>query len=361
MFEQHVARLKSIDVGQRREAIVALGKSGDPRALPHLNRIATADPDPSLRELAAKAGRYLQRQGVIAAPSAEQPLRQVKPVSEKDRQRAKAFLDRAYDHRFKQQTNDAIAELARALRLDPALADEPGVKHFAADLTGTSDESVMQALFKKDREWEVRQHRMRPRGKEPLIFLSEMILLFVVVTALFAAFSGGLVKALGTLAEESVKPTSVFHVMQSSFTGIQPANLPTAAMTALLVIITLMFANAITYAVGLSLGGAADLFRFLNILLFMQIVTYILVVGAQVQVLLPLLAEPDKPEASIQNLIWLSIAISGITAFFLVIAESYVVGTIQKFGFIRGFVNVIIGNIVFACMWTTIGFFVFRH
>ena len=52
--------LQSSDPAQRREAIVTLGKTRDPRAMPILAKIARSDPDPELRKLAQQAGQFIR-------------------------------------------------------------------------------------------------------------------------------------------------------------------------------------------------------------------------------------------------------------------------------------------------------------
>ena len=47
-------RLQAADAGERRVAIIALGHSGDPAAVVHLDRM-TADPDPGVRQQVALA------------------------------------------------------------------------------------------------------------------------------------------------------------------------------------------------------------------------------------------------------------------------------------------------------------------
>ena len=47
-------RLQAADPGERRVAIIALGHSGDPAAIAHLDRLTT-DPDPGVRQQVALA------------------------------------------------------------------------------------------------------------------------------------------------------------------------------------------------------------------------------------------------------------------------------------------------------------------
>lgn len=61
-MENHIQDLRSPDPSKRREAIIALGKLADARALPYLAKVYQSDPDAAIRELAAKAGRHIKGQ-----------------------------------------------------------------------------------------------------------------------------------------------------------------------------------------------------------------------------------------------------------------------------------------------------------
>ncbi|MCC7207538.1 MAG: HEAT repeat domain-containing protein [Anaerolineae bacterium] len=61
MFDQYVALVQSADPAKRREAIIGFGKLGDSRALKYLAQVYKTDADPALRDLAAKAGRHIQK------------------------------------------------------------------------------------------------------------------------------------------------------------------------------------------------------------------------------------------------------------------------------------------------------------
>lgn len=83
MFDDYVALVQSADAAKRREAIISFGKLGDPRALKYLAQVYKTDSDPALRELAAKAGRHiqkLQQGGASSQPGAAQPLQAPTPA-----------------------------------------------------------------------------------------------------------------------------------------------------------------------------------------------------------------------------------------------------------------------------------------
>ena len=62
MIDQWIQQLKSPDPEQRRQAIVALANTRDPAALAPLAAIYRGDPEPALREMALKAGRYIRQE-----------------------------------------------------------------------------------------------------------------------------------------------------------------------------------------------------------------------------------------------------------------------------------------------------------
>lgn len=75
MFDQYVALVQSADAAKRREAIIGFGTLGDARALRYLAQVYKTDSDPALRELAAKAGRHIQKlqQSGVSAPPPQAP------------------------------------------------------------------------------------------------------------------------------------------------------------------------------------------------------------------------------------------------------------------------------------------------
>lgn len=73
MFDQTLAQLQSPDVKLRREAIIELGKHGNMSVLPALANVFRSDPEPSLRELARRAGLAIRARGESASPPVAGP------------------------------------------------------------------------------------------------------------------------------------------------------------------------------------------------------------------------------------------------------------------------------------------------
>ncbi|MBI1255976.1 MAG: hypothetical protein GC204_00755 [Chloroflexi bacterium] len=62
MIDELIRQLKNPDPDVRKRAIMALGKAKDPTALKALADVVRNDPDPTLRNLALKAGQYIRQQ-----------------------------------------------------------------------------------------------------------------------------------------------------------------------------------------------------------------------------------------------------------------------------------------------------------
>lgn len=157
MLDGTVVQLDSADPAVRRAAIIALGRSKDPAALRPLAAVYRTDPDPALRELALQAGRYIRQHTAAPPPTLEPPPAEAVPaaalpgaedraVSERDRERARNYVDTALSHHTAGQRGRAIEALGKALSLDPALAKEPFVRNLMITLTGRASNEALALL-----------------------------------------------------------------------------------------------------------------------------------------------------------------------------------------------------------------------
>ncbi|MCC6614857.1 MAG: hypothetical protein IT320_15355 [Anaerolineae bacterium] len=176
MIEVYLQQLKSKDAARRREAIVALGKSNDPAALQPLADIYRNDPDPALRDLALKAGRYLRQHmsqaggsaGALAAASStasnrlkeelshyetEQPaaarhhLPQRRAVPPADVTRSKSYVDEALSHNMDGDNGRALKALRKALELNPNIMDDAFFVSVAGAVTGDSGQAAIDFIL----------------------------------------------------------------------------------------------------------------------------------------------------------------------------------------------------------------------
>ncbi len=190
MSQTHIAQLRSDDPEQRRQAIIALGKARDRRALQALAHVYRHDPVPELRDLAYKAGRYITQQTQPQTVQPPQPLpaetyaldirsepdtsRQADDdamaggwqdpsrlpaevsygtglstavaVSKQDVERATSYYNRALDLMMKHDPVKAAQELLRALELNPNLAYDLPTRNLAAGILHVQPEEAIAVL-----------------------------------------------------------------------------------------------------------------------------------------------------------------------------------------------------------------------
>jgi tetratricopeptide (TPR) repeat protein len=176
MLEDTIPQLHSSDPGQRRAAIIALANSRDPAALKPLATVYRTDPDPELRELALKAGRYIRQSASEDAPPAQtsagmpvqadgavaadlnvaaQAVPPKQAVSARDAELAKNYLDAATTYHIEGDKARAIENLGKALSLNPDLRKDSFTANLIMMLTGRSVQDAMPILIHPDRRAEL--------------------------------------------------------------------------------------------------------------------------------------------------------------------------------------------------------------
>lgn len=143
----------------RGEAIIRLANLRDPAVLPALAEIHRTDPDPRLRELALKAGRYVRLNAAPAdPPPASAPLAspatraEPSPAADtKTRQRARGLLDAASGYHIEGFKARAIENLGRALDLDPALVSDTFAINLAMAMTDLPRDEAIAAVRDRSR------------------------------------------------------------------------------------------------------------------------------------------------------------------------------------------------------------------
>lgn len=193
-----LAQTTDPDPAMRRQAIIALGRSGDPRALEVLARVYRDDPDPALRELARRAGLHIrqaqQNPGYAAAvenaaPPAvaapEPPER--KPISRRDKDRAQSYFSRALDLHVQGDKPKALQALSKALAIDPALADDTPTTTLASQITGLPPAEAVASLLEQDRR--CARDKAAPRQRQPLTGRQQVtrVLLVIALIVLIVA------------------------------------------------------------------------------------------------------------------------------------------------------------------------------
>src|SRR5579859_3558378 len=176
-MSDYLTRFRAASADQRRDAILKLGQSDDTRAIPLLEQIAAAEPDPALKTLAVWAVQHLQSlpntsaapTGTLhepdpAPPGASPPMAEpalddlsgskttgsgstklpndtappgpaTRPASEQQKQLAKSRLDYAVSLHIAKQESQALSVLAEGAAADPAILESPVAQNLAIALT----------------------------------------------------------------------------------------------------------------------------------------------------------------------------------------------------------------------------------
>jgi HEAT repeat protein len=368
MLDQHIKQLKSLDWNRRSEAIRALAESGDPRAVDPLKYAARTDPDPRLRDMAVRAIRRIE--APAPAPQAPDPKPAITPLprpiqaeaipdtGEESRQRAERHFKRAFEHRMKGESRDAIAELAEALRIDPGLASDNRTLSLAADLTAEPPEQAIQSLIVKSRQRGVRRSRAT-FGRDARIFTLELLVLLGALVVVMAVFNAGLVDVVRKMLDAPINPEAVETQMASVFKAVRPVDFLTALPVALLTIATLIVWDSVIFVAGGRMGGTGTILGLLKWLMAVQIASYVIAVLLQPVVLLPALAAAPRDVSVSQTLTSLSAAISVVCLGLGTIAQSYLTGREHRIGFVRGFMSVAIADLICFGFWAILSVFTF--
>jgi hypothetical protein len=195
MIDDLIEQLTHPDPQQRRTAIIALGKSKAPEALPALSKIYTSDPDYKLRELARKAGVFIRehmpdeptpepemavapfttsimsmepdpaapivRRSVIRPLGAAEesatrgngdtyrgPVRGRTYNVPKDKiERAKGYVEAALSLNIEGDNGRALKQLTQALSLNPNLVNDSYFGSIAGAVTGLGGDAAVQLII----------------------------------------------------------------------------------------------------------------------------------------------------------------------------------------------------------------------
>jgi hypothetical protein len=164
MVDEWVQQLQNPDPHQRRQAIIALANARNPAALKPLAAIYHGDPDPELRDLALKAGRYIRQQetgqatGAPEAPPARAEPAQKPDVSKRDAELAQFYLDAATNYQTLGDRGRAVEHLGKALSMNPACAQDTFVDNLIQITTGLPVDEAMPLLIHPDRREELIRH-----------------------------------------------------------------------------------------------------------------------------------------------------------------------------------------------------------
>lgn len=367
MFDQYLTQLASPDPAQRRAAIVGLGRLGDKRALPHLAKIYRTDPDPALRELAFKAGQAIQaRQSAlnappppaetplpppptpITAPAAVAPLAPRQPT-DAERKRAREMVKTAFAYKARGEDHNAMAALARAFRLDPALRDDYQARNIASALVGGSGPDSIDMVLQKA---ELSEMKFEAQAFDPEII--DLVLSLLLLLAVIVVFSVALVYGLSALL--TFIPTSSGD-RADSYNAVRALSLQQALPDIIRVSIITMASNffqiIVTYLVGNSLGGTGNFLSFGRVMLNVntaQYVGYAIGFGAAVIAIFSKVADV-LPFAQFGAIV------TGLTFLGGFVATIYYTGKIMEVNIGKAIAMVFLGGLASSILANVLGIF----
>ncbi|GAB4574902.1 MAG: hypothetical protein Kow0077_23780 [Anaerolineae bacterium] len=379
-------RLQDSDPNVRRKAIIALGKSGDKRALPLLAKAYRTDPDPALRNLALKAGRHLRQQLEQAQnptagidpryrdyaragfddgepdrlsyirpvydddelpPVGEYAIVDRKPtedvaVSDADRRRAADLARSALEAQERGDNEEALHDLIAAIELNPALKDNATAQKIASRLTGQRGDEAIQILADPMRRkmyiGQVEEKQITRAKKTggvgwgdvgfdlAILFIVFLLGTFVSLWGMRAMFDG--LVASGEMPPDMQEVLALLSV---------PSILVMGVIGGIYTIITALITYSIIHVVSGFFGGTATLTQTLHALIPIQTVLYVaggVLMGVAV--------------------VTQSIELVGLLAFVLSFGglawQVRALAKVQDFGWLSGCAALIVGSIVLGVL-----------
>ncbi len=387
MFDQYLEQLASPDVSERRQAIIALGKSADPRALAPLANIYKNDPDPTLRELALKAGRYLK--GLTAsmpsaATSSSAPVAQTtltvssslaieaakpelkpKEVTYADRQRAKGRVDYAIGLVAEGRNEKALSELVDAIRINPELATDQVALNLASSVTGiVSTAEAMDVVVKEAQELTKKRSRIRESSQIEIGDSSEMsrpnngglvLLITILVLFIFTVVSTVLLRLvfinqLTTLGSNGQLPFNQVQQLQRTADSLRTLPPSDLFVGTAVQIVGSLINLAIVFGVGSMLfNGSGTFVDFFNRVLRVRVVMT-LIIFAEVGVWYFTVMRATDPTVAMSESIQTILGILGLTYLVEIIWEIVAVARAHNIGVFTGCISIFVGLIVSAIL-----------
>jgi len=148
--------LKSRDPEERKRAVKALAQIPTAESLRYLATIYKKDPDPTVRELAIKAGQHVKKLQAAGGwmnsagtdeNAVEEEYTPRYEVSAVDQQQAKGLMDKALDAVVQGNYERAEGFARKAFNLNPNLQFDSYYAGVAADIMGMEADDAIEALL----------------------------------------------------------------------------------------------------------------------------------------------------------------------------------------------------------------------
>jgi tetratricopeptide (TPR) repeat protein len=377
MQNRYLDQLKSTNPDERREAIIALGKQKDAAALKPLAEIYQNDPDPALRELAFKAGRYIRSMTaempaapVARATAPEMPrvdpdeLRITSdqpdvPVKASNVEKARGYFNLALDYQVRNQNDKAIDAMGKAIEANPNLRNDSMFVNLAMELTNLGSGAAVRLLSDPIARKEFVRNRdtaYMPEGKAKRKPVEEATWNAALVdVGIYAVANGALVffallvgfqAIMQFFAASMAASGAAFPIDSTSIT------VPTALIIALLyavlaVIGLLIYYGAIHLAATTVMGGDGTMPGLIR-----KVTVYYTILSVALTLLsfIPIIFLNDR------NLYNLFQGISSIASIIGLVFLGKLVGDAYQFGTGKGCASIFVGSIGIAIVFACCGF-----
>lgn len=137
-------QLKSSNPKQRYQAIKTIARAKDESMLSLLSRIAHDDPDEQVREVAAKAERYIKNDGSSPAAQAAEP--EADSSHSKTKERAAGYVSDALTFQSNGQRDKALKALSKAVEIHPRIINDHFFVSVLDSTTGSHGEESLAML-----------------------------------------------------------------------------------------------------------------------------------------------------------------------------------------------------------------------
>jgi hypothetical protein len=357
MIQSAIRQLQDTNTGVRRDAVMMLGRIADPDALDALAEVVRRDPDPTVRELARKAGQHIKAKNMTMKFKDQ-------PASPAQRERALAFLNEALDWETRGSKARALDALGKAFESDPNLRHDTMAANLASKLTDMSADAAVLLVADPIRRGAMIEMQGGGSGGasdaadvgagralfDLLIYgLANGALAFIGVTFLFQA----IITALGTVmpGTSGLTPADLEQFTGSAAAGSAAIGVFYGVVYAIFSIIALLILDvAIHLSATTVMGGDGTLAGLIHktTLFYTVMIPVSIVVG-----MLPLLGLLEPRYAGL--LTFVNYAVGILT----LVWSGKLIGDAYDFGTGKGCVSMLLGTIslglIFVCCTATLG------
>ncbi len=271
---------------------------------------------------------------------------------------AKGRLNQAFNAKVNGELDKALVALADAVRTDPDLVTDAGALGLAQALTNLPRDQAIVMLLQRSREAIAESNTPNfALPSDALDIALEIVALVVIFLVFSAMFNVVILKAATNLMDRLALGTVVSIPIRNVVAQIRPVDVlwGTAKSGVLWVFSTMMGIFAM-YLVGTFIGGAGSLSTFVRALVQVYILlVMLLIIGLIVSMLAILGYDANPALASNISFIGAWIVLFTIPIGFLRLA--WAVSRSHKFGAIKGFVSVLLGNIILVILAAVFGLF----